>query len=622
MMRMNMKSYASILLARAAMSVLWLACGDSPGPMSLDMGETRDGGQLLAPPTLPMLTPCAEGWVPVEDHCEPPLTSSESCAEGSFPIPGVGGCVTVGASCPEGDFAPDVPEPALYVSAGSGPQGNGTRSAPLRSIAAATAMASAGFTIVLSAGVFEELVILPDGVSLIGACSTRTTVRTESESNEAGVVIIVGESTVANLRIEGTRPGIAVSRSGDATVTGVVIDGASLAGALVAGGRLDARDIAIARTAPVQTSGPFGMALFAREGSSVTVANAWLEANAYSGVLATGAQVSLTNIAIVGTAQQATSDQPLGSAVVVAAAAGVRLDRGYFRDNGTATLAAFDASSSLEAADVVVASTKPSEQDGTLGRGLYLAGGSQAVFRRAFFSQNRSSAIAVLSDSQLTLSDTVIRATGCDDARAFFGHALYVESGAAATVERLAVVDNAGRALVVRDPGSLLSLTDTTVTDGKGECGPEGSEGTGLHVQEGATATAERLYIRDAHGAAVIVVGAEASATLSQVSLLDTRQRACAPGCAELALGDAVVAAIEGQVTLTQFEIGRSARVGVHVVNGTADLHDGVIFENLIGANVSRTDFDASRLSDRVVYRDNERNFASTSLPTPPIPVF
>ena len=52
---------------------------------------------------------------------------------------------------------------------------------------------------------------------------------------------------------------------------------------------------------------------------------------------------------------------------------------------------------------------------------------------------------------------------------------------------------------------------------------------------------------------------------------------------------------------------------------GSADLHEGFVTSNVIGVNVQSAGFDIARLTDRVGYRDNDRNLDTDELPIPDI---
>jgi len=119
--------------------------------------------------------------------------------------------------------------------------------------------------------------------------------------------------------------------------------------------------------------------------------------------------------------------------------------------------------------------------------------------------------------------------------------------------------------------------------------------------------------------AAVVSYGAGTAVRLRDVQVLDTLERECAPGCA--GSGSGLVALEGGSLEATGFEVRRSALAGIQLARGgTIDLHQGVVAENPVGANVQTEGFDVSRLQDAVVYRDNGRNLDSAMLfvPAPP----
>ena len=74
----------------------------------------------------------------------------------------------------------------------------------------------------------------------------------------------------------------------------------------------------------------------------------------------------------------------------------------------------------------------------------------------------------------------------------------------------------------------------------------------------------------------------------------------------------------QGRLEVERFRVTRAALVGVQVSrDGAMDLHDGEIAENPVGANVQVPDYDFSRLTDRVFYRDNGTNLDSSTLFVP-----
>jgi hypothetical protein len=69
---------------------------------------------------------------------------------------------------------------------------------------------------------------------------------------------------------------------------------------------------------------------------------------------------------------------------------------------------------------------------------------------------------------------------------------------------------------------------------------------------------------------------------------------------------------------MERFRVRGSPLVGVQLaLGGEVDLVEGEVVENVVGVNVQVPDYDLSRLTERVEYRDNETNLDAMSLPVP-----
>jgi hypothetical protein len=128
------------------------------------------------------------------DDCVPFPGGLPLCSHGDQALPGSSGCSLVGAPCPSGDGYPNptLTGRTIYV-AQSAQAGNGSRSSPLSSIAAAMAVAQPGDSVVLHAGLYLEDVALSNRVALRGACAKSTTI--------AGSISIAGSSTVSDVSL-------------------------------------------------------------------------------------------------------------------------------------------------------------------------------------------------------------------------------------------------------------------------------------------------------------------------------------------------------------------------------------------------------------------------------------
>jgi len=172
--------------ARAALLVaasLAIACSDDDAPpagddAAADAATEPDAG-LPGPeaPGSPELTPCPAGWSERAGEvvvCEPFDPAPAGCPAGSIQLPGEPDCRSLGADCPDGDFATGVEAPegtVRYVLAGAPAGGSGAIDDPFGSIAEALGRSDRGDVLALSRGTFAESVELPEGVTLAGACA-------------------------------------------------------------------------------------------------------------------------------------------------------------------------------------------------------------------------------------------------------------------------------------------------------------------------------------------------------------------------------------------------------------------------------------------------------------------
>lgn len=194
----------------------------------------------LAPPAAPSLLPCPLGWAQRSDdlalgpRCEPwPGEAPDTCPAGAVIFPGELACHPLGEACPSGAFAAGLGPGVIFVDPAAGPGGNGDRSAPFSTIAAAILRGSRGATIALAKGSYDEAALLPYAALLRGACAAETVLR--APAGAVGLDLAAGGSVVG-LRVEGGRIGLRLSGSG--TIEGVALSGASDLGLLVRAGAI------------------------------------------------------------------------------------------------------------------------------------------------------------------------------------------------------------------------------------------------------------------------------------------------------------------------------------------------------------------------------------------------
>jgi hypothetical protein len=75
---------------------------------------------------------------------------------------------------------------------------------------------------------------------------------------------------------------------------------------------------------------------------------------------------------------------------------------------------------------------------------------------------------------------------------------------------------------------------------------------------------------------------------------------------------------VDAAAVVERFRLAESELCGVQLAaGGVADLHEGEVAGNPIGANVQTPGFDLARLQDRVLFVDNEINLDAAGLPVP-----
>ena len=619
----------------AAASLGWIlalaACGSAD-----DDGGARDAGtdapvsdagmadasSLPTPPApaeLPVLTPCPDGWREIDAEgvpaCDPwPASGRASCGPFEMHLPGTSGCAPIGATCPAGDFPTDLPATnVLHVRAGAPAGGDGTRAAPFAAVTDAVAAATDGTTIAIAKGTYPESVIVSGtAVHLLGACAAETVITGEPGRIRGAVELLGGSgSSVRDLRLEPSSPSIGAlvvvdavaSVAGSIIVPPPVADGVSVSGgmlsierALVRGGSTDGRaalsatrGMVVARHVVLESDEPGWTALHVAR-AHVVVEDAAIDHRAvreddgeWLVEISFGATVEVARAAFSGTAAL--------SALVNGESTAVTIRDSLFVGDGA---------------------------PGAAASGLFVFDTARFAVSRSRFE--RASAGAMLAGepgTDLVLTDTIVRDVFGTLATEAYGRAVDVEMGASATLSRVLLERANEVAFLVSGPGTTGTFEHLTVRD----IGPDpaGFAGRALQVQLGAVVTGGPM--RSTRQREIALIAASAGTMLSLTDLLveDTLPRACIETtCAGFGAGIGIGTYAAARVDVARFVIRDGALAGAQVArDGELDLHDGEVSGNPVGANVQVPGYDISRLSDRVLYRDNDRNLDATELPVP-----
>ena len=614
-----------------AVAMIVAACGDDGTTVVPDGAIDARGADagptdafvhpMPANAELPSLLPCATGWREVDAGgiaaCDPwPESGHAECEPFEMHLPGTPGCVPVGAPCPAGDWATDLPAiGVLYVRAGEPPGGDGSRTAPFATVGEALLVATDGATIALAKGTYPEAAVVTGiAVHLRGACAAETVVTGQSGRILAPVELrSVPEASVRDLRFAPGSSSMAslLALDSNVSVSGVVIEAHAAADGL----SIDGGSMTIERSLLLGGSGSGGTASVHATGDAIVVARElalWSDHEGWIAVNVTGASVALEDAAFHHAAIR-----PSDIEWLLEASSGGSLSIARASLTGSAPLSALV---SYEATTVSITDSL-FVGDGTAApatSGVFVFDGARLVLDRVRLE--RASAGAILAGDPTTraeLTDVVVRDVYGTTGRDAFGRAIDVEMGAHASLTRVLVERANEIAVLFASAGTTGTVEHLTVRDTAPD--PSGFSGRALQAQLGAVVTAGPLRSTRQHEIAVLGASPGTTLTLTDLVVEDTLERACAgTTCAGFGAGIGVGSYAEARVSVQRFAIRQGALAGVQVArDGELDLCDGEISGNPIGANVQVAGYDVARLGKRVSYHDNGQSLDATTLPVP-----
>ncbi|MBW2464237.1 MAG: DUF1565 domain-containing protein [Deltaproteobacteria bacterium] len=559
-------------------ALVLLGCGDSARPEP-DSGPPPDAGPSNEPPAPPVFGPCPAGWrlteaeVPV---CEPWSEANPAACTGALGrFAGSDECVSPGTECPTGDWQEDLLPPdwaatprRLYVRAGA-TGGVGSAASPYGTINQALVAAASGTTVLVSAGTYDEVLRLRNGVRVWGACPEETTLLSSEPREGTGIVNFVeGEAGLGNVRL-GTSPRPGIIASGpdvSADVLGVAVTGAETAGVFVS-----------------------------RE-----------------------ARLRALNL-IVADTRSRPSDGWIGRGVDVYDSGDVLIEHGVIRGNQDTGVSALDSGTRIELLDLVVRDTLGRSWDGLFGRGIVADAGASVSGSEIVVLNNLDVGVAGLRRSVIALNQLLVRGTK-SDVMGQAGRGVAVQ-GADFRGNRVFIDDSRGAGLIALNP-SEVNISHLVVRDVRGRALDE-AFGRGIVATAGATIEADHVLVQNVREVGVTVDGGS-TATLTDVVIEDTLPSDCVPACLDL-FGIGVSSFGVSALDLTRFRISRSALAGVQIGDpppgpaAVVSLTDGEIADAPIGVNLQPTSYDFDSFSTRVSIRRVDRTIDATFLPLPSI---
>lgn len=497
--------------------------------------------------------------------CEPYVTDDpDTCAAGQAHFVGTAGCQPVGDPCPVGDVWPTtIPSGAtvIYVNANVIVPGLGnTRIGAYRRIESALARATSGTVVAVATGTYDEVLTIPDGVTVLGACAAQTVIQPTTQGDRTdvfdGVVraAVASTGTLKNVSVAPsfTLVGLAASGGRNLVLRGVAVSNAYRAGIYAqGGGRVDADGLTVDSTR-AGTDGFDGAALVA-DMSTVAITRGMLLRSKVSGAFISGGTVTLQDVAVRGTQPQV-SNSAGGEGLRLESGAQATVSRSLFDSNRSSGIAAIDPGVRVVLTDSVVRRTTTNELP-IDGFGLFVGPGARAEASRSTFDRNQSVAIiAAGANAQLSLTDVAVTATA-SLASGQYGRGLDVELGGTAELLRVLVDGNRDNGVFVSDANTSLVATDLTIT--RTERGMASIDGVGaLQVRNGASATVTRATLAFNREGGLQAVDSD---TLVSITDLVVRDADCGPSV----LGNGVDVGDGARLTLARASIVRSQHVGL-----------------------------------------------------------
>lgn len=608
--------------------------------------------------------------------CEPyGEAGPDACAHGSLHLPGGAGCVHLGPACPVGEYADDLPagREVRYVRPSSDMAGVGTLARPYGTLAQAAMVAPTGSILALAKGTYRETVAFPPkDLTIIGACVEETILQAPAPATDIAIVGGgAGRFEFRRVTFTGASPAVIAIDTAVLDLEDVLVERASFVGLYaLLGGQITGRRVAIQDT---QLVGGYGRAIYVEQGGSVWLTGAVISDHHEIAVMALDASSSITLEDSRVTGTRPTPDGLYGRALDVEDGASLALTHVLVDDNAEYGVFCAQPDAVATLTDVVIRGMQLDAR-GEFGRGVHAQAGGAVHATRLLVDGAHEIAVHATAPADppgdaLTLDDVVIRDVG-PNAAGFGGRGLQAQWGAAVTARRLYVSDATEIGVLSATDGTHAALEDVTVVDMRGDstgrlgqgisaidtgqltlrrarvaraldigvmiaAGAQldaedllvehveseldrGQGGIGVYAR-GSTVTLTRALVRDVRQLGVSADGADARLTATNLVIDGVRDSACvATTCSDRPSGIGLGVYVEGAVlSVSGFSISRCALAGIQLSGGVADLFDGRVADNPIGANVQTPGFDYARLTTGVVFERNERSVDGAVLPIP-----
>jgi len=169
--------------------------------------------------------------------------------------------------------------------------------------------------------------------------------------------------------------------------------------------------------------------------------------------------------------------------------------------------------------ETTIRGTRPKD-NGENGSGIQVSGGANLTAEECEVSGNAAAGIvAVESGTAVTLRETAIQDTQ-PNGNGDFGFGIDVFGGASLTAEDCEVSGNTTIGVFANEPGTTVTLQETTILDTQPN---EGRTGYGIEVSDSASLTAEDCEVSGSTPIGVVAADSGTLVTLRETTILDTQ---------------------------------------------------------------------------------------------------
>jgi len=591
-----------------------------------------DVPDLPAAPQSVDLGPCPMGWVatpPASDddimECEPWAMGAE-CAVGLAQRPGEPSCTPVGEPCPVGAWPETIPSGAAtyYVDAAATGFSDGSQTAPFAALSSVPSTTTGTTVIVLAAGTYAAPSALPEAVHIVGRCVSDTQIN--------GLLTLSDEQvTLQNLS-----SGPIVQTGGRLSLLGVEVNSRRASSILSRAGRLVADDLLITHrgTGPgLSLTGAVDASVLSaqvsdggvrlEQGAQLSLRDSVIESAGIGVELQSGARAALSRVVVRRSQFEglrvSDEDTELTVDQVIIDAETVGLSSAVIRRGGQLSGRALsirgakgrglhaETNASVDLQDLLIRDTGPYSSL-ALGAALDISDDAEVNLVRAHLSRCHTYGVHVDGTrTSVSLTDVKVIETKERLSDRELGTGVRIINGATATAQRLVVERTHGLGVEVRTGGRLLG-SDVTVQDTLPR-DRDGAFGRGMEATASSSINLQRLLIDGAHNIAIHILDEDATATLRDLTITNTKRSDCREFSCNTGVADGLTASVFADVDVQGFLIDNNGQYGVRVLSGSRiTLKNGTISRNPVGAQIISENFDLRLLANGVRFTDNVVN--------------